>query len=144
MALTGRQIRAAFVAGPGNVLLAADYSQIELRVMAHLSLDPVLLEAFPPQDRGKAMGFWGLGIVVATRSMSQWVLMFFMVLGGLGFGFVMPNLTIFAQQTAGREHLGIAEVGVLQLLGLRLGEQAEQVRADGRVAPVAHGLPILE
>jgi DNA polymerase-1 len=42
----GRQIRAAFVAGPGNVLLAADYSQIELRVMAHLSNDPVLLEAF--------------------------------------------------------------------------------------------------
>ena len=42
----GRQIRAAFVAGPGNVLLAADYSQIELRVMAHLSLDPVLLDAF--------------------------------------------------------------------------------------------------
>src|ERR1700742_4182522 len=42
----GRQIRAAFVAGPGNVLLAADYSQIELRVMAELSLDPVLLEAF--------------------------------------------------------------------------------------------------
>jgi len=42
----GRQIRAAFAAGPENVLLAADYSQIELRVMAHLSLDPVLLEAF--------------------------------------------------------------------------------------------------
>ena len=42
----GRQIRAAFVAGPGSVLLAADYSQIELRVMAHLSNDPVLLEAF--------------------------------------------------------------------------------------------------
>ena len=42
----GRQIRAAFVAGPGKVLLAADYSQIELRVMAHLSNDPVLLEAF--------------------------------------------------------------------------------------------------
>jgi len=42
----GRQIRAAFVAGPGNVLIAADYSQIELRVMAHLSRDPVLLAAF--------------------------------------------------------------------------------------------------
>jgi DNA polymerase I len=42
----GRQIRAAFVADEGNVLLAADYSQIELRVMAHLSNDPVLLEAF--------------------------------------------------------------------------------------------------
>jgi DNA polymerase I len=42
----GRQIRAAFVAEPGKVLLAADYSQIELRVMAHFSNDPVLLEAF--------------------------------------------------------------------------------------------------
>src|SRR5580693_1832904 len=42
----GRQIRAAFVAGPGNVLLAADYSQIELRIMAHFSGDPVLIEAF--------------------------------------------------------------------------------------------------
>jgi DNA polymerase-1 len=42
----GRQIRAAFVAEPGKILLGADYSQIELRVMAHFSQDPVLLEAF--------------------------------------------------------------------------------------------------
>jgi DNA polymerase I len=42
----GRQIRAAFVAEPGKILVAADYSQIELRVMAHISNDPVLLEAF--------------------------------------------------------------------------------------------------
>ena len=42
----GRQIRAAFVAEAGKILLAADYSQIELRVMAHFSQDPVLLEAF--------------------------------------------------------------------------------------------------
>jgi DNA polymerase-1 len=42
----GRQIRAAFVAEPGKILLAADYSQIELRVMAHFSQDSVLLEAF--------------------------------------------------------------------------------------------------
>ncbi len=42
----GREIRAAFVAEPGKVLIAADYSQIELRVMAHMSGDPVLLEAF--------------------------------------------------------------------------------------------------
>ena len=42
----GRQIRATFVAEPGKILLAADYSQIELRVMAHISQDPVLLEAF--------------------------------------------------------------------------------------------------
>jgi DNA polymerase I len=42
----GRQIRAAFVAEAGKVLVGADYSQIELRVMAHLSGDPVLMEAF--------------------------------------------------------------------------------------------------
>jgi DNA polymerase-1 len=42
----GRRIRQAFVAGPERVLLAADYSQIELRIMAHLSSDKGLLEAF--------------------------------------------------------------------------------------------------
>ena len=42
----GREIRAAFVAEPGWTLLSADYSQIELRVMAHFSEDPVLVEAF--------------------------------------------------------------------------------------------------
>jgi DNA polymerase-1 len=42
----GREIRAAFVAGPGNALLSADYSQIELRILAHFSKDPVLVEAF--------------------------------------------------------------------------------------------------
>jgi DNA polymerase I len=42
----GREIRAAFVAEKGRILLAADYSQIELRVMAHFSRDAVLVEAF--------------------------------------------------------------------------------------------------
>ncbi len=42
----GREIRRAFVAEEGYRLLAADYSQIELRVMAHLSEDPVLVDAF--------------------------------------------------------------------------------------------------
>ena len=42
----GRQIRAAFVAPPGCVLLSADYSQIELRILAHFSQDAVLLDAF--------------------------------------------------------------------------------------------------
>jgi DNA polymerase-1 len=42
----GREIRAAFVAERGKILLSADYSQIELRVMAHFSKDPVLVEAF--------------------------------------------------------------------------------------------------
>lgn len=42
----GREIRAAFVAAPGNVMLSADYSQIELRLMAHFSQDPLLLHAY--------------------------------------------------------------------------------------------------
>ncbi|HEX5056711.1 MAG TPA: DNA polymerase I [Gammaproteobacteria bacterium] len=46
----GREIRKAFVASPGKQLIAADYSQIELRIMAHLSGDKGLLQAF---ERGE-------------------------------------------------------------------------------------------
>jgi DNA polymerase-1 len=42
----GREIRAAFIAEPGHVLLAADYSQIELRLLAHFSQDPLLVDAY--------------------------------------------------------------------------------------------------
>ncbi len=42
----GREIRAGFIAAPGNLLMSADYSQIELRLMAHFSQDPLLLDAY--------------------------------------------------------------------------------------------------
>lgn len=42
----GREVRRAFIAAPGNVLVAADYSQIELRVLAHITRDANLMQAF--------------------------------------------------------------------------------------------------
>jgi DNA polymerase-1 len=44
--VVGREIRAAFIAAEGNLLMSADYSQIELRLMAHFSQDPLLLDAY--------------------------------------------------------------------------------------------------
>jgi DNA polymerase-1 len=46
----GRGIRAAFTAEPGHMLLTADYSQIELRLLAHFSRDPLLVEAYRRGD----------------------------------------------------------------------------------------------
>ena len=46
----GREIRAAFTVEPGHLLLAADYSQIELRLLAHFSKDPLLVEAYRRGD----------------------------------------------------------------------------------------------
>ena len=42
----GKELRKLFIASPGNVLVSADYSQIELRLLAHFSKDPVLLKAY--------------------------------------------------------------------------------------------------
>jgi DNA polymerase-1 len=42
----GRTLRKVFIADPGNVLISVDYSQIELRVLAHFSEDPILMDAF--------------------------------------------------------------------------------------------------
>jgi DNA polymerase-1 len=46
----GREIRRAFVAAPGHLLISADYSQIELRILAHYSRDKALLESFQKEE----------------------------------------------------------------------------------------------
>lgn len=59
----GREIRAAFIAEPGNVLLSADYSQIELRLLAHFSEEPLMIEAFARDEdfhRATAAEVFGL------------------------------------------------------------------------------------
>ena len=69
----GRQVRKAFVAAPGKRLLSADYSQIELRILAHLSGDPVLIEAFRSGEdihtrtAGEVFGDLGLSPAEARR-----------------------------------------------------------------------------
>lgn len=68
----GRKIRQAFVAAPGYKLLAADYSQVELRIMAHLSQDAGLLTAFAnAQDVHKATAAEVFGVPVAEVTTEQ-------------------------------------------------------------------------
>jgi DNA polymerase I len=66
----GRETRKAFVAAPGRTLIVADYSQIELRILAHLSADPALIEAFRSgQDIHKrtASEIWGIAFDDVTK-----------------------------------------------------------------------------
>jgi len=68
----GRRIRQAFIAPPGHLLLAADYSQIELRIMAHLSGDEGLLRAFAADlDIHQATAAEVFGVAPAEVSAEQ-------------------------------------------------------------------------
>jgi DNA polymerase-1 len=68
----GRKVREAFVAAPGHVIASADYSQIELRIMAHLSDDAALLRAFQEgQDVHRATAAEVFGITPAEVSSEQ-------------------------------------------------------------------------
>ncbi|HJV06874.1 MAG TPA: DNA polymerase I [Chromobacteriaceae bacterium] len=61
----GRRVREAFIAEPGNVIVSADYSQIELRIMAHLSGDAGMLKAFASGEdihRATAAEVFGVGL----------------------------------------------------------------------------------
>jgi DNA polymerase-1 len=88
----GRQIRRAFIPQEGRLLLSVDYSQIELRVMAHLSEDPILLEVFrTDQDvhTATAQRVFGLDpqdIKTRHRSVAK------MVNYGLSYGMGAPGL----------------------------------------------------
>ena len=68
----GRRVRQAFIAAPGCKLVAADYSQIELRIMAHLSEDPSLLAAFSAgQDIHRATAAEVFGVAAEEVTIDQ-------------------------------------------------------------------------
>jgi len=68
----GRQIRKAFIAPQGRVLLAADYSQIELRLMAHFSQDDALVDAFQNgQDVHRRTASEVLGVALENVTSDQ-------------------------------------------------------------------------
>ncbi len=98
----GRQIRRAFVAAPGNRLLAADYSQIELRLLAHVSGDERLLQAFA-EDRD---------IHSATA----------MILFGVPPDGVTPELRRKAKTVNFAVLYGMSDYGLSQELGMPVAE----------------------
>ena len=72
----GRRIREAFIAPPGHALISADYSQVELRIMAHLSGDESLLRAFAAGEdihRATAADIFGVAIADVTSEQRRYI-----------------------------------------------------------------------
>jgi DNA polymerase I len=87
----GGQVRQAFVPGPGRVFLSADYSQMELRLLAHFSEDPILLKAFQDKidiHRQTAAVVFGIHPELVTPEMRREakVVNFGIIYGMSGFG----------------------------------------------------------
>ncbi len=130
----GREIRKAFVAPKGRVLIAGDYSQIELRILAHLSQDPALIAAFEAGEdihRAVAAQIHGVHVDDVTREQRDGAKM-------VNFG-IIYGVTAFG--LARRLGIGNTEAGEIidgykkKFAGITtfLEECVEQARSNGHV-----------
>ena len=105
----GQRIRQAFVADPGHQLVAADYSQVELRILAHIAEEPALIESFRRgEDIHRAMAATVLGVA--------------------------PELVTAEQRRAAKTinfgiMYGMSAFGLAQALGISRGEAESFIRA---------------
>lgn len=104
----GRRIRQAFIAPPHHVLVSADYSQIELRIMAHLSKDPGLVSAFEQ----------GLDVHKSTAA----------EVFGVSLEEVTPELRRRAKAINFGLMYGMSSFGLAQQLGIDRGEAEEHMK----------------
>ncbi|MFZ6649077.1 DNA polymerase I [Undibacterium sp. TJN25] len=133
----GRRIREAFVAGPGNAIISADYSQIELRIMAHISGDASLLRAFEQGEdihRATAAEIFGVPTTEVSSEQRRYakVINFGLIYGMSAFG-LAGNLGI--ERSAAQSYIDkyfMRYPGVAQYMA----DTRTQAKAQGYVETV--------
>ena len=144
----GREIRAAFVAPPGHVIVSADYSQIELRVLAHLAQDPELIDAFRSKEdvhtRTAALVFDVAKDAVTDEQRRMAKMVNFGVIYGMTDGGLAKRLGISREEAARfieayfRRYAGVARFMEKTVESARHGEAVRTLLGRRRFLPNLH------